>query len=59
MVGTVKLEWHITGINILSIIISEFSHQKKFDLITLLEIDKNLEVNFHCAVLPFSLTISL
>ena len=49
----------MAGIGILDIIISKLPYEKKPCLIILLEVDKNLEVSFYHAILPFDLIICL
>ena len=59
MISIVELEGHIANANILSIIVGKLYHRKKLCLIILLKVDKNLEIGFHCAILPFDLTVRL
>ena len=59
MIFTVELEKYMVSIGILDIIINELRYGKKPCSIILLKIEKSLEVNFHCTILPFSLTVCL
>ena len=59
MISAVKLKGRMADTSIFSIIINKLCHRKKLCPIILLKVDKDLEVSFHCAILPFSLTICL
>ena len=59
METAVKLKRCVTNTNVFYIIISKFSHKKKFGLIILFVINKNLEINLYCIVLPLGLAINL
>ena len=49
----------MAGAGILGIIVDKLRHEKKPCSIILLEVDKSSEVGFHCAILPFGLTVRL
>ena len=49
----------MAGTDIFSVFIGEFRHEIKPCLIILLKLDKNSEIGFHCAILPFDLTVCL
>ena len=49
----------MTSASIFGIILDKLRHRKKLYSIILLKIDKDLEVNFYCAILPFGLTVRL
>ena len=55
----VELKRRIANTSILGIIIGKFCHEKKPCRIILLEVDKNLEIGFYCAILLFGLTVRL
>ena len=59
MISTIELESCVAGASILGIVIGKLRHGKKPCLIILLEVDKGLEVGFHCTILPLSLAIRL
>ena len=49
----------MVGTGILGVVVGKLCHEKKQCPIILLEVDKNLEVGFYYAILPFDLTIRL
>ncbi len=49
----------MTDADIFYIIISEFSHKEKSSPIILFIINKNLEIDLNCTILPLDLTIDL
>ena len=59
MISAVEFKRHIAGASILGIIIGKFCYKKKPCLIILLKVDKNSEVGFHYAILPFGLIVYL
>ena len=54
-----KLEKFVASTGIFGVVIGKLRHRKKLYLNILLEVDKDLEVGFHCAILPFGLNIYL
>ena len=59
MISAIELERCMAGAGILGIIISKLRHGKKPCPIILLKVDKGLEVDFYCTILPFSLAVRL
>ena len=59
MISAIEFKKYIAGVGILGVIIGKLYHKKKLCLIILLKVDKDLEVSFHCAILPFGLTVCL
>ena len=59
MMSAIELEKYVVNASILSIIVSKFCHGKKSCSIILLEVDKDLEVGFHCTILSLSLVVYL
>ena len=49
----------MTGAGILGIVVSKFRYIKKLCLIILFEVDKNLKIGLHYAILLLNLTICL
>ena len=49
----------MAGASILGIVVSELRYEKKPCLIILLEVDKGLEVGFHCTILSLNLAVHL
>ena len=50
MISIVELKKHITSTGILSIVIGKLCYRKKPYLIILFKVDKDLEVDFYCAI---------
>lgn len=44
---------------ILSVVISKLDYRQELGLIVLFSIDKNLQIDYYCAILTFCLYISL
>ena len=59
MIFAIELEKYVAGAGILGVIVGKLCHGKKPCSIILLEVDKDLEIGFHCAILPFGLTVCL
>ena len=59
MISVIELESCVAGAGIFGIIVSKLRHGKKPYPIILLEVDKSLEVGFHCTILPLSLAVCL
>ena len=59
MISAVELKKHVTSANILGIIIDKFYQRKKLCLIILLNVNKDLEIYFHYAILLFGLIVRL
>ena len=59
MISVVQLKKCMASADILGIIIGKLRYWKKLCPIILLEVDKGLEVDFHCTILPFSLDVHL
>ena len=59
MISIIELERYMAGTGIPSIIIGKFCSRKKLCLIILFKVDKDLEIGFHYAILPFDLTVCL
>ena len=59
MLAIVKLKGCIASAGVFHIIIGKFSYWKEPCPVVLLEVHKNTEVSFYCAVLPLGLTINL
>ena len=59
MIFVVELEKHMVNTSIFDIIIGKLRYGKKLGLIILLKVDKGLEVDFDCTILPLGLAIHL
>ena len=59
MVAVVQLKKSVAGACILGIVISKLGHGQELGPIILFEIDKNLKVGLHGAVLPLCLAVCL
>ena len=59
MISAIELKRYVAGVGILGIVVSKLRHEKKSCPIILLEVDKSLEVGFHCTILPLSLAVRL
>ena len=59
MISAIKLEKYMVNAGILGIILGKLRYKKKLCPIILLKVDKSLEVDFYCAILPFGLTVRL
>ena len=59
MISTINLKRSIAGASVLSVIVVELHHGKKLCQIIMLKVDKGLEINFHCTIVPLSLAVSL
>ena len=59
MISTIEFEKCVADVGILDIVVSELCYEKKPCPIILLEVDKRLEVGFHCIIMPLSLTVRL
>ncbi len=59
MEAAVEFERGIAGVDIFRIIIGKFSHWQEPCPVILLVVDKGPKVGLHCAILPFSLPVSL
>ena len=59
MISAIELKKYVVGTGIHNIIVGQFRYDKKLCPIILLEVDKNLEVNFYHTILPLSLAVYL
>ena len=59
MRSAIKLETYMASTGILGVVVGKFRYKKKPCPIILLEVNKGLEVSFHCTILPFRLAIRL
>ena len=59
IISPIKLERYMASASIFSIVIGKLCHKKKPCPIILLKVNKNLEIDFHCNILPFDLTVFL
>lgn len=59
IIVAVQLKGCVVGASIFCIIIDQFNYWKEFCPIVLLKVDKDLEIDFHYTVLPFSLAVNL
>ena len=59
MISAIELKKCVAGTGIFGIIVSKLRYGKKPCLIILLEVDKGLEIGFHCIILSFSLAVCL
>ena len=59
MISAIKLKRYMANVGIFGIIIGKLCHKKKPCSIILLEVDKSLEVSFHCINLPLNLAVCL
>lgn len=59
MIATIELKRRIVSTRILSIVIHEFQYRQESCPIILLSIDKNMQMNFHHAVLSLGWAICL
>ena len=59
MISAIELEKYVADAGILGVVIGKLCHRKKPCLIILLKVDKGLKIGFHCAILPFGLTVRL
>ena len=49
----------MAGASISGIIVGKLYYKKKLCLIILLKVDKSLEINFYCIILPLNLAVCL
>ena len=59
MISAIELEKYVANISIFDNIVGKFCYKKKSYPIILLKVDRDLEIDFYCAILLFGLTIYL
>ena len=59
MIFAIELKKCVVGARVLGVIIGKLCYKKKPCPIILLEVNKGLEVDFFCTILPFSQSVYL
>ena len=59
MIFAIEFEKYVANASVFSVVVDKLRHGKKSCLIILLKIDENLEIGFHCTILPLNPAICL
>ena len=59
MISAIEFKRCVAGADVFGVIVTKLPYGKKLYQIILLEVDKSLELDFYCTILPLNLAVCL